>query len=357
VRTAALKALGKSGADEAGKVLCEAIAGADLPLAIDPIRQSRNPVVTDFLLEAAEKHFDTLVAGTESDAKKLGQQNQRLCLLLECLRERHDKRTEKLLLRMFANMGQLAAIKGEPSGKDVSERLVSVMATGAPEVRSSLVDAHETLPAESLGLAFIAACRCRKPAEVFALFSPYLTASINEKKKNRDPAFAKREAIIGLLMQGQRNWYQEPDDSSLVDNLDPQWLDLAVRLGRSELVQALARPGHVGSNVLLSKLFRERIGKTGQEYELLGILNTMIRIGYPEATDSTIELIEKCAKAKAASSYYSYYWIGHLIPRLPKAEALPKLEALLPTLPERMIDQLLDYLTQLKQTTPTATSP
>ena len=46
---------------------------------------------------------------------------------------------------------------------------------------------------------------------------------------------------------------------------------------------------------------------------------------------------------------YSYYWIGHLIPQLPKAEALPKLEALLPTLPEKLIDSLLDVVTAMKQ--------
>ena len=31
------------------------------------------------------------------------------------------------------------------------------------------------------------------------------------------------------------------------------------------------------------------------------------------------------------------------------------MEALLPTLPEKMIDQLLDHVTELKQGTPTAT--
>ena len=57
-----------------------------------------------------------------------------------------------------------------------------------------------------------------------------------------------------------------------------------------------------------------------------------------------------------AKSAYSYYWIGHLIPRLPKAEALAKLEALLPTLPEKMIDQFLDYVTELKQGAPIASA-
>ncbi|HTU90905.1 MAG TPA: HEAT repeat domain-containing protein [Gemmataceae bacterium] len=355
VRSAALKALGKSGADEAVKVLRDAIASADLALAIEPLRLSRNPVVTAALLEAAEKQSDALLAGKEKDDKKLGQQNERMRLLLDCLRERADEKTEELLLRMFEHMDQLAAIKGEPSGKDVVERLVTIMVDGSPNVQSALVDAHETLPADGLEQAFAAACRCRKPAEVFTLFSPYLTARVNEKKKNRDRAYAKREAIIEMLSHRRGSWYRSPVELVEADKLDPQWLNLAVQLGRSDLVQSLAVPGHAGANALLNKLFREQLGKAEKEHELIEILDTMIRVGHPEATDAAIAMIKKCAKPKY---YYGYFfWLGRLIPRLPKAEALPKLEALLPTLPEKAIDQLLGYVTELKQSTPTDSSP
>ena len=44
---------------------------------------------------------------------------------------------------------------------------------------------------------------------------------------------------------------------------------------------------------------------------------------------------------------YGLYWLGQLIPALPK-QALPKLDALLPTLPEKAIDQLLHYVSELK---------
>lgn len=357
VRAAALNALGKSGADAAVKVLCQAITNADLALAVEPLRLSRNPVVTNFLLEEAEKQFDALIAGKEKDAKKLGPQNARMCLLMECLRERDDKRTEKFLLRMFEHGGQLAAIKGEPSGNDVVERLVSVMVVGSPNVQSALVDAHQTLPPESLGQAFIAACRCRKPEEVFALFSPYLTAPDNEKKKNRDSAKAKREAIE-VLLRARRHCDDDPEEEPFMGVLDPQWLDLAVQLGRLDLVQALARPGHAGGYALLTKLFRERLRNLpGKGYEAAEILHTMIRVGHPEATDATIELIEKYARTKTSHTYFQCYWFRHLIPGLPKAEALPKLEALLPTLPEKIIDELLGYVNELKQSTPTESSP
>jgi hypothetical protein len=352
VRAAALKALGNSGADEAAKVLCEAITGADLVLALEPLRQSRNPVVTSSLLAEADKQFDTLLAGKEKDVKKIGKQNERICQLLECLRERTDKETEKLLSRMFGQVEQIAALKGTTSGLDVVERLVSVMAVSSSTVQSELVDAHETLPAEGLGEAFLAACRCRKPVEVFSLFSPYLTAKINLKKKNQSPAYAKQSAIMNLLLR--RQWYHDPEERLIADDLDPRWLDLAVQLGDGDLVLALAVPGHAGANALLTKLFRERLGKSVIEYHVITILDTMIRVGHPEATDAIIELIKKQAKAK---TYYSHYYLGHLIPRLPKADALPKLEALLPTLPEKMIDQLLGYVTELKQSAPTDSSP
>jgi hypothetical protein len=277
-------------------------------------------------------------------------------LLLGCLRGREDATTEKLLLSMFEHRGQLATIKGEPSGNDVIERLVAVMVDGSPGVQSALIDAHEMLPADSLVQAFAAACRCRKPAEVFTLFSPYLTAYVNEKKKSRDPAAMKREAIIELLLHKRGDWYHSPKELVERDNLDPQWLDLAVQLGHLGLVQALARPGHAGANALLAKLFRQRLDNlAGKEYEAAQTLATMIRVGHPEATNATIELLEKYGK-KTAYTHYWCYWVAPLIPRLPKAEALPRLEALLPTLPEKMIDQLLDYVTELKQSTPTASS-
>jgi hypothetical protein len=105
----------------------------------------------------------------------------------------------------------------------------------------------------------------------------------------------------------------------------------------------------------LTALFKREVGKAGNEFQLSGILETMIRINHPGATDGVIETINKFARVKTTYVGNVYaHWIGRLIPQLPRAEALPKLEALLPTLPEKMIDQLLNHVTELKQSTPTA---
>jgi hypothetical protein len=346
VRSAALKALGSSDRDGAVKVLCDAITAADFELAVEPIRASRNPVLTGFLLEAAEKQAQEILTGKEKNKTKLGAQNERMTLILECMRGRDDKKTEKLLLNLFAHVEKLGAVKGEPSGTDVIWRLVSVMAAGSAKVQSALVDAHQSLSAECLGEAFTAACGSRKPAEVFKLFSPYLAT---EAKKPRDAASAKREAILEVMLQGRRGWYFDPDADgagppNLAATLDPQWLDLAVKLEHLDLVETLAVPGHAKANDLLWKQFKQRMAKSKDEHEALRIVATMVRVRHPQATDATIELIQRVAKAK----YGYYYGLGYLIPKLPKAEAVPKLEALLPALPEKMIDQLHDFVTQLK---------
>src|SRR5262249_44581434 len=146
------------------------------------------------------------------------------------------------------------AIKGTTSGKDVVERLVPVMAEGPPRVQAALIDAHATLPAEGFGHAFTAARRSRTPAEVFVLFSPYLSASVDEKKKHRDPAWMKRETIVAEFI-GRTRWRRpEEDDSSFFAQIDPRWLDLAIKVGRADLVQAIAMPGHAGAHKFLSEL-------------------------------------------------------------------------------------------------------
>ncbi len=349
VRAAALKALGKCKGDTAVQSLCAALQSADIELAVEPVRASRDPTVLAFVLAEAKMQFNALLESKEKDKAKLGKQVSRMLALLECLRDRDDKQTEALLLDMFARRETLAAVKGEPSGKDVEQQLVFIMSAGPKKVQSALVDAHAALADNLLAAAFVAACRSRKPAEVFELFSPYLTAKFDEKKKKRDPAFAKRQVIVEVLTASGRRWYHRlaihvEDEFDVTANLDPRWLDLAVRQEQLDLVQALAVPGHAAANKLLSKAFDEQLKKAKEGYELGSLLRTMVRVQHPAATDAVIAAISKHAKGTHG---YGVYWLGQLIPELPK-ESLPKLEAWLPTLPEKVIDQILDYVTELK---------
>lgn len=347
VRTAALKALGSSHSDDAVTVLRQSMDNADLALAVVPIRANRNPKLTAFLHEAAEKQFDSIVNDRRWFKTKLGEQCGRLCLLLDCLVGRDDRQTEELLVAMFAQREKLLAVKGEPSGKDVFERLTTVMATGPAKAQAALIDAHTTLAPEILERAFEAARHGRKPAEVFAMFSPYLAAKI-EGKKGLAPAALKCEAIVERIVSTRNDWWfygRSVEQFDSAKNLDPRWLDLALNLGRADLVKALAVPGHVKANEYLATLFQQHLAKSGDEHLVITVLDPMIRVGHPTATDATVELIRAATKS---TSRYGWYWVDSLIPRLPKAEAVPKLEALLPTLPEKWMDHVLDAVTELK---------
>ncbi len=348
VRQAALTALSKSDADEALAVLKESIEGGDLDLAIVPIRASQSKQLLKFVQDQTRSQFQTVLASKEKDKKVLGKQVGRLLSLLECLRGRTDAATADLLIAAFAQRDKLATIKAEPGGRDVEQRLVSLMSSGPPKAQSALVDAHASLNDEDLAQSFYAACQSRPPAETFKHFSPYFTAPIDPKKKKRDPAFGKREAIVEILTHGG-HWrryggFYLTEGEAFLTRLDPRWLDLAVEQNHLELVHSLARPGHAAANALLSQALEDYLKKSKELWDGGQIVRTMIRVQHPDAVDAAIRLIEKHAQDNQA---YGLYWLGQLIPQLPK-EAVPRLEALLPTLPDKAIDQLLDYITELK---------
>ena len=168
---------------------------------------------------------------------------------------------------------------------------------------------------------------------------------VKRQRRGIHPA-PKQDAITEVLSGrwtqhfGAHGWAVEKRNIQF----DPRWLDLAVELKDLELVQALARPGHSGANQLLLNTFEERLKKSKDAGDFHSIVGTMVQIQHPAATDSLIAALEKYAKGVHS---HQLYLLGHYIQHLPK-EALPKLEALLPTLPEKAVDQLLDHVTQLK---------
>lgn len=353
VRAATYIALAKSDQEEAVAVLQAAIGGNDLKIAVAPIRTNRHPKILKYLLDEAESQIALLLQGKEKDKQKLGEQVTRLLNLFECLRQRDDLQTEAFLLKQFAQQNQLAEIKGEPGGKDIVDRLVNLMAGGPKAARKALLDQHLQLGAEQLPYAFVAARRTLTPAQVFDMFSPYLTVKVDEKKKARNEAYNKREAIINRIVSPWQWRYasfaltddEDEPDWRFAKDLDPRWLDIAVALKHLELTQSLARPGHAGANDLLATNFIERTKKQDDLHVALGILSTMVKIQHPTAADAFLSMLQKNAK-NTNWGWYTYY-LGPLIPDLPKS-ALPEIEKILPTLPEKAIDQLLEHVQALK---------
>jgi len=261
--------------------------------------------------------------------------------MLVCLEGRDDDASETLLLQVFADRDSLAKLRGDTtSGSDLNTAVVRLMACGTPRTRAALVANHAALDARDLEQCFRAACNDMPADKVFAIFSPYATAKVDEKKKDRDPAYAKRAAILNQL--GQPRYTSGRTEAA--PPLDPRWLDLAVRLEDLPLVGRLIRPGHAAANAFLSKTFAAQVKTAKQMHECHEVVAAMVRAGHADATDAVIATLEKFGDK---ASYYGYY-IGHLVADLPKS-ALPRLEALIPKLPDRVADSLLGFMQQLRE--------
>jgi len=180
---------------------------------------------------------------------------------------------------------------------------------------------------------------------VYEIFSPYVTAKVDEKKKQRDPAWAKREAIIEEVGHSGPRYYGYQNNAATTEpTLDSRWLDLAVQLQDLRLVYQLIRPGHAAANAFLKKSFDETLKKGKQLNDYHDLVASMIRAAHPEATDAYVAVLEKFGK----KADYVGYWIGNLIVELPKT-AIPRLEALIPTLNDRVADSILGYIQQLRE--------
>ena len=358
VRAAALRALcgAEASTGEVVEPLKKAIAGPDLELIVDRMRESAVPEIRAFVVSEAESQLDEVLAA--EDVKKLGPAVARLQQLAACLEGRTDEAAEAFVLRAFGVRAALATIKSTPSGQDFNGLLAHVMSWGTAKTRDALVEAHAELGPESVLPAYTAARRTMTPPAFFKEFAPLLRDL--PAKRGKKGAAAERAEILAATLGGRRYgdrvlyaryslhpWSvyamssrnSEPDEPP--QDLDPRWLDAAVDTGAVELVCGLARPGHEKANRFLSDQLKD---KKSTDRDL--VLQTMVRVGHPGAADAIIAELKKQAKA-AASGHYFRYWASRLIPDLPRS-ALPKFEALLPELPVKMADQIVEAVAELR---------
>ncbi len=353
VRAAAYAALARLEDDAAIEVLRKAMTGKDLNLAADSLHKSRSAKLLGYLIAVAEEELAGL--RKTKDKKEVGLKIGKITSLMNCLMGRQDETSEAFIAKVFAQRDDLAKIKGDTSsGADLNSLVVRLMQYGTRKLQKMLVDTHASLPGADLEACFHAARRALPAAEVYAIFAPFVTAKVDEKKKQRDPAWAKREAIfnaLGFFQQQyqQYNYYRPADEEDTGDGklaaLDPRWLDLAVQQKNLGLVQRLIRPGNAAANAFLKDIFVDTLKKAKQAHQCHPVLYTMIRAAHPDAAESLIAVLERFRKEPG----YSYgYWIGNLIVDLPKS-ALPRLEALIPTLDEKVADGLLGSMQQLRE--------
>lgn len=354
VGAAALGALLRAGSKSADVVatLKKAIAGADLGLIVSRVRECPLPEIRSYALEQAEQQLAEVLKLVKLKDKKLqGPAVERLQLLVWSLDERTDPKAEAFLLTCFEHADAFGTIKSQPSGADLNELVASVLSEGTPNMQRRLAAAHKTLAGPMLSSALYAARATMTPAEFYDEFSPLLKGLFEKRTSKRSGAHDRGQALLAALNSDadavagfeimrvdKVRIEQRPRARSLPD-LDPRWLDAAVDAGAVALVSALARPGHAAANRLLS----DELARAKDPQPLL---RTMVRIRHPEAIDALIAALKEQAKEKY-HHYYVGYWYGPMIADLPRS-ALARIEEVLPTLPDKMVDQLMEHVLALK---------
>jgi hypothetical protein len=341
VRQAAYRALAGIDDDTALATLQKAIDGKDLELAADSLRMSRNGRLLKYILDSAERESTVLRKAT--DKKDAGKSVGRTIALLNCLVGRDDPATEAFVLKIFGQRDALAKIKGDPwSGSDLRAAIVRIMECGSRALQITIANAHADLSPEELRASFQAARQVLPEAKVYDIFSHYVTARVDEKKKQRDPAWVKRAVVLDAL--GEQHYYYGSPVNRAATRLDPRWLDLAVETRNLPLIRQLIRPGHTAANAYLTQTFAATIKSAKHLHDCHEVVACMIFAHHPEATDAYVTALEKFG----TKADYFGYWFGHLVVELPKS-ALPRLEALIPSLNDRVADNLLGYLQQLRE--------
>ena len=199
------------------------------------------------------------------------------------------------------------------------------------------------------------------PGKVYDEYSPYLLANTAVKKTGSDVR-DRKEAIIESVSNvaiSQDHDFNEYHYAyrhrlygmSLMEagsrvKLDSKWLDAAIEADELDLVTTLRRPKHKKLNSYLSTQLASKLKKRDAYWEVRTVMESMIAVGHPDVVESFLMSLRKCLGAKGHTYYYTY-WLGRLIPELPKS-ALKPLEELIPTLSDKAADELVPQIAELQ---------
>jgi hypothetical protein len=358
VRRAAYRSMAQSNEKDVVECLIQALSGADLKLAAEAAGQNRNPKLLAFLLEESAKELQEVEKLAAKNKKQASKSAERLYNLLRCFESRNDKQSIAFFKQLFERRGEIGQWKTEIGGEQINRLVAGLLVrTGDKAALALVADAHATLAPEVLDWALLAAAKTRKPKEIYDAFVPAYLAPTGKK---RNDAAARRERVRELLLMLAfgRTYahyryggavYTFGDGADLSEfiqgvELDPRWLDAAIQSEDLQLVEVLARAKHKPTWEYLSRWMDAMLKKRDFDYQCSNVLETMIRTEHPQAAEYFVATLKKIADGRA--SHYAY-WLARLIPTLPKSAA-PQIEAVLPTMSDKVVNQIAAYLAELQ---------
>lgn len=347
VREAALTGLARLDHKEAAKVLIDQIDAKDIDAAMEALRSTTSPDVLKVLLERTQAQLTTVITNKSKNKTERTKNIDRLVALLKCLKGRADKGSEKLHLEMVKSAEALQATKDE----DLLEAFANNLADGSAAMKKALCGLHATLGAAHIYDIFHAAVGVWQPDKTFEELSPYLIAYAATDGKKLSGDAEKGEMVLEFLSglhftvtnrpvyRGWRTY--EPS------NFSKKWLELGIEKNLEGIVINLARLDKKKAWPALSALLDKHLKAkgSGRDYWTLNeLISSIVEVEHPERVDAMIAIIKRLA---SSTSYYGS-WILNKLSDLPPKEALPKLEALLPSLKDRLADDVISHIYVLK---------
>lgn len=378
VRGAALAALSPIDRPEVISVLTEAVSGKDVGLVARHIPQNPNASLKQFVVEEAERQLAGLLdsskkpkaATAATSAKNSNDAMVAFHQLLCAFRGRTDKAAEAFLLNCFSKQEELLKLKaGYLDGESLNKRVAEMMLLcGSKGTLAKLVEAGPKVIPALIEYTFLAAAKVLSPAQVFELFSKAY-ATRPEGKAKATFTTSRVSHGIGSIIGDICNWkkhepYQvsSPEDTETDDipdmnnlweigrkvDLDPRWLDEAVKLNDLDLMIHLAVPGHKGLNkALVTEIDSELAKKKWDPSHMLDdVLEAMIQINHPDLVPKIITVVERFNSSP--KDWWGQYFLARVIPKLP-ATAIEPLEAMIPKINEKLLDSFVGPLEELKQ--------
>ncbi|MUT68115.1 HEAT repeat domain-containing protein [Paenibacillus sp. NEAU-GSW1] len=334
IREAAYYALSRLATPLCVERLFEAVLSKDAELVIDPIRKCKELNLHKRIIEHAEQQLNCYL---NSEGKEKASALQQLHNDLRCLREKGEPLAEEAfaLLGRLLSTDEFMASETEAVQETAAEMLLELNSEPADRFAIGL---HSAYKGKFIGYSFRSAFKRLSPPELYDRYAGAL--------KGRNGAAKRLQAALRQIVHEQLADADDNDDYTAVvpaDAWDSRWTNVFAEQDLTDLVCSFTQQDDRSITAyLVSKL---KTGSRVNEYQTQNVLLTLFRIGYKDAPELFMGLLEQ----KFSRSFYYIDWrMRTVFASLPKTYA-PRLRAFAETVSNETVkNELLEIVEALE---------
>jgi hypothetical protein len=358
LRAAALEALAEHDRPEVTKLFTELIKGKALGILAGPFRALQNREVLNSLLAEGKRVFELIIKG---DSEQIPRYRE----ILNCLEQLRETEVEQFALGCFDKSDKLAKVKAAKNsvfaGTDVTAWLAALLyKVNTAGAHQALLAKRDILPPSAFDQVLRSALITWSPEHFYKEFSPLL-----EQKKGRTQVKSEELTQLLLFAAQRKNSGESLDELDLrhfgiepvpgskrtdLLELDPRWLDTAVKVDALLLVCELLRADHKPAIAHLTKALTAK-----NQTDAGAIVQALARCHHADVTDLFLAQVSRLAK-KGGNQNYELQYLLISARHLPPAD-LPRLEEFAGKLDQNYQDHFLEAIAPLRPTSQSNQEP